>query len=114
VTDETLTSFKELQTKYQLLLAENQLLKAELDALKPGRSVTELQLQEEPCLSREPEQIVHHPATESPSTNFSNRSASAEKINFRFLDPARNRLGTLRQCVDHFRPCFRVAEFLLV
>jgi len=30
VTDETLISFKELQKKYQLLLAENRFLKAEL------------------------------------------------------------------------------------
>ena len=48
MTDETLISFKELQTIYQLLLAENRLLKAELDAFKAGLSVTELQQQEEP------------------------------------------------------------------
>jgi superfamily II DNA or RNA helicase len=80
VTDETLISFKELQTKYQLLLAENQLLKAELDALKAGLSDAELQQQEEPCLSRKPEIIIHPSATESSSDSISYRSESADKI----------------------------------
>jgi hypothetical protein len=80
VTDETETSFKELQAKYQLLLAENRFLKADLDAFKSGRSVTELQRHEEPCLSWEPEQIIQHPATELPTTNISKKSESAEKI----------------------------------
>ena len=76
----SIISFAELQTKYQLLLAENRLLKAELDAFKAGLCVTELQQQEELFLSCKPEQIIQHPATESTSTNFSNRSESAEKI----------------------------------
>jgi len=80
MTDETLISFKELQTKYQLLLAENRLLKAELDAFKAGLNSTELQRQEKPCFCREPENIIQPPATESTSTNISNRSESAEKI----------------------------------
>ena len=42
VTDETLISFKELQTKYQLLLVKNRLLKEELDAFKAGLSVADL------------------------------------------------------------------------
>ena len=81
MTDETVISFKELQTKYQLLLAENRLLKAELDALKSGLNDAELQRQGEPSPSREPENIIlQHSAAESPSTNISNRSESAEKI----------------------------------
>ena len=71
MTDETLISFKELQTKYQLLLAENRLLKAELDAFKAGLSVTEIQL---PCLSREPENIIQPSETESSTTNISAES----------------------------------------
>ena len=47
MTDETLISFKELKIKYQLLLAENRLLKAELDAFKAGLSATEIQQLEE-------------------------------------------------------------------
>lgn len=74
-------SIADLQTKYQLLLAENQLLKAELNAFKAGLSVTELRRQKEPCLSREPENIIlQHSAAESTPTNISNRSESAEKI----------------------------------
>ncbi len=80
VTDETLISFKELQTKYQLLLAENRLLKEELKAFKANLGDTESQRQEEPCLSREPEHIIQHSATELSSENISYRSASAEKI----------------------------------
>jgi hypothetical protein len=81
VTYETPISLKDLQTKYQLLLAENRLLKEELNAFKAGRSVSGLQQQEEPCHSREPKTIVlQHSAAESPSTNISNRSESAEKI----------------------------------
>jgi len=81
VTYETPTSLKDLQTKYQLLLAENRLLKEELNAFKAGLGVTGLQQQEEPCHSREPKNIVlQHSATESPSTNISNRSETAEKI----------------------------------
>ena len=52
--DETLISLKELHTKYQLLLAENRLLKAELDAFKAGLSFTDLQRQEEPCFHNVP------------------------------------------------------------
>ncbi len=73
-------SFKELETKYQLLLAENRLLKEELNAFKVNLSDTELQQQEEPCLSREPESIIQPSATESSSDSISYRSASAEKI----------------------------------
>ena len=80
MTDETLISFKELQTKYQLLLAENRLLKAELDALKAGLSDAESQQQEKPCLSRKPESIIQPSATESSSESISYRSESAEKI----------------------------------
>ena len=80
MTDETLITFKELQTKYQLLLAENRLLKEELDAFKAGLSVAELQQQEEPCLSRKPENIIQPSATESSSDSISYRSESAEKI----------------------------------
>jgi len=72
VTDEGLVPYKELHEKYQLVLAENRLLKEELRAIKARFSVTELQRQEEPCLSREPENIIQHSATESPSTNISN------------------------------------------
>lgn len=72
MTDASLISFKELQTKYQLLLDENRLLKEELNAFKAGL-VTELQRHEEPCFSREPESIIQSPAIESPSTNISNR-----------------------------------------
>jgi len=38
VIDENLISFKELQTKYQLLLVENRLLKEEINAFKADRS----------------------------------------------------------------------------
>jgi hypothetical protein len=82
VTDETLISFKELQSKYQLLLAENRLLKAELDTLKAGLSDAELQQQEEPCLSHKPENIIQPSATESSSDSISYRSESAEKIDY--------------------------------
>ena len=64
-------SFMELQTKYQLLLAENRLLKEELEALKAGLSVTELQQKQEPCISRKPENIIQLSATESPTANIS-------------------------------------------
>jgi superfamily II DNA or RNA helicase len=80
VTDETLISFKVLQTKYQLLLAENRLLKKELDAFKAGLSITDLQRQEEPDYPREPESIIQHSDAASPSTKISNDSKSAEKI----------------------------------
>lgn len=80
MTDETLISFEELQTKYQLLLSENRLLKAELDAFKAGLCDTELQQQEELCLSRKPENIIHPFSTESSSDSISYRSESAEKI----------------------------------
>jgi len=73
-------SFADLQTKYQLLLVENRLLKEELNAFKAKLSVTKLQRQEEPCFSREPENIIQHTETESPPTRISNRSESAEKI----------------------------------
>ena len=78
--DENLISFKELQTKYQLLLVENRLLKEEINAFKAGLSVAELQQQDEPCLSRAPENIIQHTETESPPTTITNRSESAEKI----------------------------------
>jgi regulator of replication initiation timing len=80
VIDENLISFKDLQTKYQLLLAENRLLKVEFDAFKARLSSTELQQQQEPCLSRKPENIIQQSTTESSSESISYRSASAEKI----------------------------------
>jgi hypothetical protein len=40
--------------------------------------------------------------------------AAVKQHKFKILDPARKQLGTLCQRVDHFSPCFRVAEFLLV
>ena len=55
MTYETPISLKDLQTKYQLLLAENRLLKEELNALKSGLSGAESQRQREPSLSHEPE-----------------------------------------------------------
>ena len=73
-------SFKELQRKYQLLLAENRLLKEELNAFKAGLSVTELKRQEEPNFPRKPESIIQTSVIESPPTNISNRSESADKI----------------------------------
>jgi len=80
VTYETPISLKDLQTKYQLLLAENRLLKEELNALKSGLSDAELQRQGEPSLSHEPENIIQPSATESSSDSISYRSESAEKI----------------------------------
>ncbi len=80
MTEETLISFKALQSKYQLLLAENRLLKAELEAFKAGLSVTEIQRQEKPDFPREPESIIQPSDAASPSTNISNRSGSIEKI----------------------------------
>jgi hypothetical protein len=82
VEDDGLMSFKELQAKYQALLAENRLLKEELKALKAGLGVTESQLQDNPLLSGEPEsKITNQPPTAAQSSlTISNRSKSAEKI----------------------------------
>lgn len=80
MTHEPLISFKELQTKYQLLLDENRLLKEELNAFKAGLSATELQRQEEQCFSRGSEHIIQPSTAESSSESISYRSESAEKI----------------------------------
>lgn len=80
VTNENPISLKELQRKYQLLLAENRLLTEELNAFKAGLSVTELKRQEEPDFPRKPESIIQTSVIESPPTNISNRSESADKI----------------------------------
>jgi len=80
VTYETPISLKDLQTKYQLLLAENRLLKEELNALKSGLSDVELQRQGEPSLSHELKNNIQPSATESSSESISYRSESAEKI----------------------------------
>lgn len=80
MTNENPISLKELQTKYQLLLAENRLLKEELYVFKAGLSATELQQQEEPDFPRKPESIIQHSDAASPSTRISKSSESADKI----------------------------------
>lgn len=80
MTNESPISLKELQTKYQLLLAENRLLKEELNAIKAGLSATELQRQVEPDFPRKPESIIQHSDAASTSTRISNSSESADKI----------------------------------
>lgn len=78
---ENLISFEELQSKYQVLLAENRQLKDELNALKTGLSPAELQQQDDLCfpLETQPKNILHQPSEPSPSIICS-RSESAEKI----------------------------------
>ena len=78
--NESPISLKELQTKYQLLLAENRLLKKELYAFKAGLSATELQRQEEPDFPCKPASIIQHSDAASPSTRISKSSESADKI----------------------------------
>ncbi|MBC7963054.1 MAG: hypothetical protein H7Y05_08930 [Steroidobacteraceae bacterium] len=80
MTNENPISLKELQKKYQLLLAENRLLTEELNAFKSGSSVTELKRQEEPDFPRKPESIIQTSVVESSPTNISNSSESADKI----------------------------------
>jgi hypothetical protein len=82
VIDEGLISFMELKAKYQILLAENRLLKEELKVLKAGRVASESQLQNNLCLPCEPEpENTNQPPTAEPSSStISNRSESIEKI----------------------------------
>lgn len=82
VTNENPISFKELQAKYQTLLAENRLLKEQLNALKTGVPATELRQQDDLFFPREPASVYIIPqSTVEPSTpTICNRSESAAKI----------------------------------
>jgi len=71
-------SFKELQARYHALLAENRLLKEELNTLKTRFNVAETELY--PSSEHEQESIVQESSSEPSIPTITNRSDSAEKI----------------------------------
>lgn len=73
---------EELQAKYQILLAENLLLKEELKALKGGVAATELPQQDDQFSPIEPApiNIIRRPTFSLSTSTISSRTESAEKI----------------------------------
>jgi len=82
VTNENPISFKELQARCQALLAENRLLKEELNTLKAGVPASELQQRDDLFFPREPASasIIPQPTIDHSPPTICNRSESAEKI----------------------------------
>lgn len=82
--DEDLFSFKELQARYHALLAENRLLKEEINTLKSRFSVAETDLADDQYSSHVPEQesIVKESSSEPSCSGITKDSKSAEKIRY--------------------------------